>query len=183
LMGATRRLDHYDNQSWQWLFIVAGLGVLIICLGAALMILQLIVSIWQRKKNIALADPWNGRTLEWSVPSPSPFYNFAVTPTVTDRDQFWMDKQRTLEGEKSPTVQYRDISLPKNSGIGVFIAAFAFLVGFGLIWHMWWLAIIGLLGAIVCVIIRCSDDETEFTITAKQIEEYDSLNRMQERAV
>lgn len=183
LMGATRRLDHYDGPGWQILFIVAGLGVLIICLGAALMILQLGVSIWQRKKNIASSDHWNGRTLEWSVPSPAPFYNFAVTPTVTDRDQFWEDKQRLADGKKLSKPDYKPVVLPKNSGLGVFIAAFAFLVGFGLIWHMWWLAVLGLIGAIVCIIIRVSDDETEFTITAKQIEEYDKAYKLQEKAV
>lgn len=183
LMGVTRRLDHYDESGWQVLFIIAGLGVLIICLGAALMALQLVVSIWQRKKNIALSDHWNGRTLEWSVPSPAPFYNFAVTPVVTDRDQFWEDKQRLLAGEKPKKPVYKDVVLPKNSGLGVFIAGFAFLVGFGLIWHMWWLAVVGLIGAIVCIIIRCSDDDTEYVISAKKMEQYDKAYTLQERVV
>jgi len=51
-MGATRRLDHYDaSLGWQPLFIVAGVGVLVICLGVGFQILQLIVSIVQREKN------------------------------------------------------------------------------------------------------------------------------------
>lgn len=183
LMGATRRLDHYDGPGWQILFIVAGFGVLIICLGAALMILQLIVSIWQHKKNIASNDPWNGRTLEWSVPSPAPFYNFAVTPVVTDRDQFWVDKQAELAGKVVASPRYEAIRLPKNSGLGIIIAAFAFMFGFGLIWHMWWLAILGVLGAIVCVILRASDDDTEYTISAKHMEQYDQLRKLEERAV
>lgn len=183
LMGATRRLDHYDGPGWQLLFAVAGLGVLIICLGVALMVLQLGVSIWQRKKNIAGSDPWNGRTLEWSVPSPAPFYNFAITPTVTDRDNFWVEKQAALTSKKLPKLQYEAINLPKNSGVGVIIAAFAFMVGFGLIWHMWWLVVVGFVGVIVCVILRVSDDETEYMITAKHMEQYDKLYKLQEPTV
>jgi cytochrome o ubiquinol oxidase subunit I len=183
LMGATRRLDHYDGPGWQMLFIVAGAGVLIICLGAALMVLQLGVSIWQRKKNIAGSDPWNGRTLEWSVPSPAPFYNFAVTPTVTDRDQFWVDKQAALATAAPAKPHYEAIELPKNSGLGIIIAAFAFMMGFGLIWHMWWLVVIGVVGVIVCVIIRSSDDDTEYTINAEQMKQYDTPHNLQEHAV
>lgn len=183
LMGATRRLDHYDGPGWQILFIVAGFGVMIICLGAALMILQLGVSIWQRKKNIASSDPWNGRTLEWSVPSPAPFYNFAITPTVTDRDQFWVDKQALAEGTSPAKREYKAIELPKNSGMGIIIAGFAFIGGFALIWHMWWLAVIGLIGIIVCVILRTSNDDTEYVISAEQMKQYDIQHNLQEHAV
>lgn len=183
LMGATRRLDHYDESTgWQGLFIVAGVGVVIICIGIGLQLLQLAVSIVQRKKNLDLTgDPWNGRTLEWSVPSPVPFYNFAATPIVTDRDQFWEDKQKLHRGEQLPKPIYEDIQLPKNSSIGPVIAAFAFMVGFGLIWHMWWLALVGLVGIIVCVIIRTSNDETEYTISAQHLERLDTHYKTKEQ--
>jgi cytochrome o ubiquinol oxidase subunit 1 len=180
LMGATRRLDHYDGSGWQILFMVAGVGVLIIALGVGLQLLQLAVSIWQRKKHIDTSgDPWNGRTLEWSVPSPAPFYNFAVTPIVHDRDAFWAAKQAALPGVKLPELQYKAVHLPKNSGLGVIMATFAFLIGFGLIWHMWWLAVLGFGGVIVCVILRASDDETEYTITAEQMQKLDIANRQE----
>lgn len=179
-MGATRRLDHYDaSTGWQALFVVAGVGVLIIALGIFFQILQLVVSIWQRKKNLDLTgDPWNGRTLEWSVPSPAPFYNFAVTPVVTSRDPFWEEKQRLkISGEKPAKPEYKDIFLPKDSGMGIIIAGFGFLVCFGLIWHMWWLAVVGLIGAIVCIIIKTGDDDNEYKITAAEIELLDISNR------
>jgi len=175
LMGATRRLDHYDpSTGWQGLFIVAGVGVVIICLGIFFQLLQLAVSIWQRKKNLDITgDPWNGRTLEWSVPSPAPFYNFAVLPVVHSRDPFWEQKEAAKAGHHPARPVYVDVHLPKNSGFGVIIAAFAFMVGFGLIWHMWWLAIVGVIGVIVCVIIRTSDDDTEYTISAAEMERLD----------
>lgn len=179
LMGATRRLDHYDDPGgWQVLFIVAGVGVLVIALGAGLQLLQLAVSIWQRKKHHdTTGDPWDGRTLEWSVPSPAPFYNFAVTPKVKQRDAFWEQKESVRRHEKPEKLNYQPIILPKNSSIGLVIGGFAFLIGFGLIWHMWWMAIVGTLGVIVCVIIRCSNDNTEYTISAEEIEKLDRQHR------
>lgn len=182
LMGATRRLDHYDGEGWQALFMIAGAGVMIVALGIALQLLQLGVSIWQRKKNLdTTGDPWNGRTLEWSVPSPAPFYNFAVTPIVSERDAFWEEKQRIANGSAPKRPVYKDIRLPKNSFLGPVIAFFAFLIAFGLIWHMWWLAIIGLVGVVVTVIIRASDDNTEYILSADELKELDAIHKREEK--
>lgn len=174
LMGATRRLDHYDpSMGWQGLFIVAGVGVLIIIAGVGCQLLQVGWSIWQRKKNLdATGDPWDGRTLEWATTSPPASYNFAITPLVTDRDQFWIMKRAKNGRAKRP--RYADIYMPKNSGAGLFVAGFSFLVGFGLIWHMWWLAIIALVGIIATVIIRTSSDDTEYVITAAELEKLET---------
>lgn len=174
-MGATRRLDHYDaSLGWQGLFIVAGVGALIIAIGIGFQILQLIVSIWQRNKNLdTTGDPWDGRTLEWSTVSPVPFYNFAVIPQVTDRDAWWAAKQ-----EKSrPAPQYEDIELPKNSGHGILIALSAGVFGFAIIWHIWWLAPLGALGIIGTIIARSLIEETEYTITAAQLAKYEAANK------
>jgi cytochrome o ubiquinol oxidase subunit 1 len=136
-------------------------------MGVGFQIAQLVVSIVTRYDNRDLTgDPWDGRTLEWSVPSPAPVYNFAVIPTVTDRDAFWEMKQSELP--TSPVV-YTDIHLPKNSGMGIIIAGFAFLFGFAIIWHIWWLMVIGLFGIIGSIIVRASDDDTEETITAAEV--------------
>jgi cytochrome o ubiquinol oxidase subunit 1 len=171
LMGATRRLDHYDKSlGWQPLFIVAGFGLILVMAGVAFQILQLIVSIWQRDQRRDLSgDPWNGRTLEWSIPSPAPFYSFAKTPVVTERDQFWADKQA---GKKRHG--YEDILLPKNSGASVFIAGFAFLIGFGIIWHIWWLALASLLGLVVTMVVRASNPEPEYILTADEVEKIEN---------
>lgn len=182
LMGATRRLDHYDNSGWQILFIVAGMGVMIIALGVALQLLQLVVSVWQRKKNRIGNDPWNGRTLEWSVPSPAPFYNFALTPQVHDRDAFWEEKRSLGQGNKPDKKQYQDIMLPKNSGLGFMIGMLAFVFGFGIVWYIWWLAIVGVVGIIACIIIRSSNDETEYVLSAQELKKLDMANQ-QERVM
>jgi len=169
IMGATRRLDHYDPaMGWQQLFIVAGVGVLILGAAVAVQVLQLVISIKDRKKNAdTTGDPWNGRTLEWSVPSPAPFYNFAVTPVVTSRDQFWEQKQ-----SKQPKVKplYKAIWLPKNTPLGMYIAIFAGLFGFAAIWHLAWLAIVSLVGVVVVFAVRSLNDEPEYKISAADIE-------------
>ncbi len=177
LMGATRRLDHYEaSMGWQGLFIVAGLGVLIIMTGLALQLLQLFVSIKQRAKNRdTTGDPWDGRTLEWATPSPAPHYNFAITPVVTARDAFWEMKQ-TKTHSKLADLEYKDIYMPKNTPMGLFIAGFVLITGFCLIWHIWWLAVISLLAAITCLIIRTSNDDSEYIITATELRKHDTKN-------
>ena len=168
LMGATRRLDHYDaSLGWQGLFAVAGVGVLIVCAGIGFQLLQFVVSFLQRKQNLdTTGDAWNGRTLEWSTASPVPFYNFAVTPVVSDRDPFWAAKQADNQPEQP---SYTDIHLPKNTPMGMYIAGFSFLFGFAAIWHILWLAPVALLGLIACVIIRVSDDDTSYYLAAAEV--------------
>lgn len=167
LMGATRRLDHYDpSMGWQSLFIVAAVGVCIIGFGFMIQIAQIVYSVWKRSHlNERHGDPWNGRTLEWSTVSPAPVYNFAILPKVDSRDAFWKSKSSVISKQDN----YQDIYLPKNSGLGVIIAGFAFIFGFGLIWHIWWLAIVGFVGAITSFIIRSHQKETEYCIPKSEV--------------
>lgn len=176
LLGATRRLDHYDaSLGWQGLFIVAGVGALIVGSGIGFMVLQYVVSVLKRKNNLdTTGDPWNGRTLEWSTVSPAPVYNFAITPVITERDSFWYAKQNPAKAAKP---HYEDIVLPKNSPLGLVIASFAFVFGFAVIWHIMWLIPVSLIGAIVTIIIRSTDDDTEYTITAAQIAHTEKTNK------
>ncbi len=163
-MGATRRLDSYDaSLGWQSLFIVAGIGVAIIAVGVLFQVAQIVWSIVKRGANRDVTgDPWDGRTLEWSLSSPPPVYNFAVIPTVHDRDAFWDAKQ---QGHIAAP-QYTDIALPKNSPLGIFIGVAAGLIGFGLIWHIWWLALLGLVAVITVLIYRLCQEDTEEIIPA-----------------
>jgi len=168
-MGATRRLDHYSaGMGWQPLFIVAGIGAVVIFTGFGLQLVQLVRSIRQRHMHQDLTgDPWNGRTLEWSVPSPAPAYNFAHIPVVFERDAFWHAKERGRALHDAE--QYEDISMPRNSALGMVIAAAVFLVGFGIVWHIWWLVIAGLFCAIAVVFVRAYDDDTEYIIPAAEV--------------
>lgn len=173
LMGATRRLDNYDaSLGWQWLFIVSAVGVIVIIAGIGLQLLQLAVSIYQRHQNRDLTgDPWDGRTLEWSILSPAPSYNFARIPAVTTRDAFWATK--TQKRSSAKLGEYEDIILPRNTGVGIIIAGFSFVMGFGIIWYIWWLAALGLVGIIVSLIVRSNNEDTEYIIPAAQVKAMD----------
>ncbi len=172
-MGATRRLNHYDVPEWQPLFIVAGIGAMLILLGFGLQVLQLIVSILQRKKTMDLTgDPWNGRTLEWATASPPPFYNFAFIPEVHQRDAFWVMKH--TKATQNVNRKYEDIHMPKNTPIGFYIGMFSFLFGFGLIWYMFWLAAISFVGMIASVIIHLYQKEPDYHLSAEEVAEIES---------
>jgi cytochrome o ubiquinol oxidase subunit 1 len=142
LLGMTRRMQHYADLSWQPYLIVAEVGALVILVGIAATIAQLVVSIRRRDQHRdRTGDPWDGRTLEWSTASPPPAYNFAVLPVVESLDAFWVMKQR---GPLVPVEHYESIEMPSNSPNGFVTAFFAVVMGFALIWHIWWLAIFGL---------------------------------------
>ncbi|HVM73757.1 MAG TPA: cbb3-type cytochrome c oxidase subunit I [Candidatus Paceibacterota bacterium] len=185
-MGATRRLDHYSaSLGWQPFFIVAGIGAVIIALGIALQAMQFYVSIRDRRAHRDHSgDPWDGRSLEWSLSSPPPVYNYAILPTVHGRDAFWMMKQTSKNQTHPSSLHYEDITVPKNSPLAICIAGFAFAMGFGIVWHIWWLAGAGLLGAFATVIWRLFDDNTEKVITAGTVraqEEWIYTQRMRNK--
>jgi cytochrome o ubiquinol oxidase subunit 1 len=168
LMGAVRRLDSYSDPSWQPLFITSGVGVLVISAGIGLFLLQLAYSVWKRKQLRDIdGDPWDGRTLEWSVPSPAPHYNFAVIPTVTKRDEWWYRKQEGRTNVKR--AEYQDIWLPKNSNVGMIVGVLAAAFGFGIIWHLWWLVLLSLVLVVAVIIRRTLDDDSEYRISANDL--------------
>ena len=173
-MGATRRLDHYEfDTGWYPYFLLVAIGALILLCGVSLQGLQIIVSIKERKKFLdKTGDPWNGRTLEWSIPSPPPIYNFAILPKVDQRDFFWAQKHGKAAKIVNP--QYTDIHLPKNGGMGLYIGIFALILGFGLTWHIWWLSLFSFLGVLVCLITRLSGEDEFDIIPAEKVKEMEA---------
>lgn len=172
IMGATRRLDHYDaSMGWQGLFVVAAFGAAIIATGLALQIVQVIVSIIQRNKNADLTgDPWNGRTLEWSTSSPAPHYNFAIAPNVKHRDDFWESKQQKLQPAKAT---YKPIEMPKNTSVGLIIAGIAFATGFAIVWHIVWFVPIGVIAIILTIIIRTNNTNSTYMVPVSEIKKHE----------
>jgi cytochrome o ubiquinol oxidase subunit 1 len=167
LMGMTRRLQHISDTSWQPLLLVAELGAVVIFLGILCQIVQLYVSIRTRERRRDLTgDPWNGRTLEWATSSPPPAYNFAVMPKVETIDAFWEMKRRGLTAVEP---SYETIEMPRNSPTGFVIAFFAVVTGFALIWHIWWIVILGLLAAAVTVLVFGWSENREREIPANEI--------------
>lgn len=177
-MGATRRLDHYAaSTGWQPLYITAAVGLLIITAGIVTQVQQIIVSIKNKKQLLdTTGDPWNGRTLEWSTSSPPPFYNFAVLPTVTSHEEFWNMKQREVKPK-----EYHDIVLPKNTGMGVYLSALGFVLGFALVWVIPWLMIISLIAIIACIITLSFNEEMEYVLTAAEVAQLEK-GRVHDRA-
>ncbi|MDB5195454.1 MAG: cytochrome o ubiquinol oxidase subunit [Parcubacteria group bacterium] len=165
LMGMTRRLDFVDAASgYHPLLVVALVGACIIALAVSVQFFHFLVSLRERKhRKDSSGDYWGGRTLEWSTSSPAPLYNFAHIPHVHGRDAFWRMKEKGESGREGP---YEDIMLPKNSAIGLFIAGFAFLFGFGMVWHMWWMLPVSLLGIFVTILVRSFATETEYVVPA-----------------
>ena len=171
-MGMTRRLNHYDSSTgWQPFLIVAAIGTLIIAFGIIFQLLQIAVSVIKRKEyRDVTGDPWNGRTLEWSIPSPPPFYNFAIIPTAHDRDAFLFDKIEKLNHkDKIEKPHYEDIHMPRNTAIPIILSGFSFLCGFGLIWHIMWLVALGLLGIAGCMVARSFDYNIDYYVKADEV--------------
>ena len=181
-MGATRRLDHYEaSTGWHPLFMTVGIGALIILCGVCIQIYDFYSSIKNRKKNLdRTGDPWNGRTLEWSVSSPPPIYNFAFIPTVDQRDPLW-----AIKTDQGPVVEkeYEDIHLPKNTPMGFYIGILSLLFGFAMTWYIIWLAIGSLVAIIACVIIRLSGKDEHDVIPAAKVKEIETAHLRRQAAL
>jgi len=167
LMGMTRRLQHVADPSWRPWLLVAELGAVVIFGGILCQIAQLYVSIRTRERRLDLTgDPWNGRTLEWATSSPPPAYNFATLPRVQSIDAFWDMKRH---GVTPVEAAYEAIEMPRNSPVGFIMAFFAVVIGFALIWHIWWMVILGFLAAALTMLVSGWSDESEYEISAAEI--------------
>jgi cytochrome o ubiquinol oxidase subunit 1 len=179
LDGMTRRMQHYDNPAWQpWLQVAAAGAALIAC-GIGCQVMQLVVSIRRRDALRDLTgDPWDGRTLEWLTPSPPPAFNFAVLPQVGGAEAYWGVKQQALAAGRLPDrPDYQAIELPRNSPTGFVTAFFAVVSGFALIWHIWWMAIVGLVGAFAVFVVFAWRDRSEYDMPAQAVARIDRDRR------
>lgn len=170
-MGATRRLDHYEaSTGWHPLFVLAGIGAFIIFCGASIQLFGFFKSIVDRKKNwdITEGNPWNGKTLEWATSSPPPVYNFAIIPTVDQRDPLWAESWKEIPPDK---LNYEDIHMPKNTLFGFLIGGLSLAFGFAMTWHIGWIAVASLGGIILCLIIRLSSKDEHYIIKAEDVKE------------
>jgi cytochrome o ubiquinol oxidase subunit 1 len=180
LMGMTRRLQHIPDPSWQPLLLVAEAGAIVIFCGILCQLAQLYVSIRTRERRLDLSgDPWNGRTLEWSTSSPPPAYNFAVLPRVETIDAFWYMKRA---GRHPAEPAYEAIEVPRNSAAGFITAFFAVVMGFSLIWQIWWLAVLGFLAAATVVLIAGWRIEREHEISAAEVAQMERASEVRHPA-
>ena len=128
--------------------------------------MQIFVSIRNRKALAVDGDPWNGRTLEWSTTSPPPEYNFAFTPVIYDVDA-WSDMK--AHGYTAPTSGFRPIHMPRSSGAGVILSGIALVLGFALVWHIWWLAVVSFIGMIGTAIRHTFNYDRDYDIPVETV--------------
>ena len=169
-MGMTRRMNTIglDHPEWTPYLHVAFFGAVVIAAGIGLTVLNILLSIKNHKKNRDVTgDPWQGRTLEWSLSSPPPFYNFAKLPEINDIDQFWYDKEHGKAYQTDG--KYEEIHMPKNRTIGVVMTVLLTASAFGVIWHMWWLAALGLAGTIVSLIVSSFNTKHDYYVDVETI--------------
>lgn len=168
LMGMTRRLDFMNNPVWHTYLIVACVGALLIFVGILAQILQIVYSIWKRDTLRDLTgDPWDGRTLEWATSSPPPFYNFAVLPKIGNHDSFW-DAKQTGQAWIQPA-SYEPIHMPHNTPTGFLIGIVSVGLGFGLVWHIWWMAAGALLVMIGLGVVHSFNENRDYYVPVAEV--------------
>ena len=134
LDGMPRRIYTYDSEmGWDFWNLISSIGSFALGFSVLVFIINLIVS--SKKGEIASGDPWDARTLEWSISSPPPEYNFAKIPVVHSIDPFWVEKRertKTVSGGSGEDDEH-DIHLPQPSywpfvaSIGLFIGAYGLI--------------------------------------------------------
>lgn len=174
-MGMTRRISQNIDPTFHTMLLIAAVGVAIIGVGILCQVIQFYVSIRDRNQNRDVTgDPWGGRTLEWATSSPPPFYNFAEVPDVQSRDEWWDMKEKGT-AHKRPA-KYEEIHMPKNTAAGVIIAGFSLIFGFAMIWHIWWLAIVGFAGMIVTWIVKSFDEDVDYYVPVAEVEKIENAH-------
>jgi cytochrome c oxidase subunit I len=134
LEGMPRRTFTYDgNMGWNLGNMVATIGAMILGCGVAIYLVTLVYTYYKGERTVK--DPWDGRTLEWSLPNPPMEYNFQVIPHVHARDSWWYDKHHKDEVAKEAAAEAKaedshgGIHMPFQSiypffaGVGIFIGA------------------------------------------------------------
>jgi cytochrome o ubiquinol oxidase subunit I len=178
----TRRMQHYDVPEWHPWLIVAAFGAGLILCGIVLQIAQLAVSIRRRAElRDETGDPWDGRSLEWATSSPPPVFNFAFLPDVRGEDAWGMKNRAAEQPRSDDEPEYRAIEIPRNSPTGFVCAFFATVMGFALIWHIWWLLGAGAVGAYATFVVFAWRDHDEDTIPADEVARIDRSHRAHRR--
>ncbi len=169
LMGMPRRVWKFlPGQGFETANMISSIGAGLMGIAVLVLVYNIIVT---SVKNVRVGnDPWeDGRTLEWSISSPPPFYNFKQLPLVRGLDTYWLEK---MEGrtEITPAEPLGDIHMPNNSINPIIIAFGLFVAAFGAMYHMddkgWALPvlIIGMLITFGGMFIRSIKDDHGFHI-------------------
>ncbi|WP_313891408.1 cytochrome c oxidase subunit I [Psychrobacillus sp.] len=164
LMGMPRRVFTFGaDQGWDLFNLISSVGAIFMAIGVIILVINIIITVVKNEK--VGNDPWeDGRTLEWAIPQPVPFYNFKQTPLVRGLDTFWIEKQEGNKEGMTYAEPIGDIHMPNNSFIpfmmtlGLFVAAFGALYNGEKSWAVP-VIIIGLGITVVSMAVRSLKDD------------------------
>jgi len=147
LNGMPRRTFTYDdNMGWSSINLISTIGAFILGVGIAVYFVVMIYTYYKGEK--VKKDPWDGRTLEWSLPNPPPAHNFDVTPHIHARDAYWYEKhhQEEIEAENAKQAAedeaHGGVHMPSNSWFPIITAT-------GMLWGAIFFCNHNMVGAIV----------------------------------
>jgi cytochrome c oxidase subunit I len=170
LMGMPRRVFTFQaGQGWETGNLVSSIGAAFMAVAIVVMLINVIITSVRNEK--VGNDPWeDGRTLEWAIPSPPPFYNFKQLPLVRGLDAYWIEK---MEGKDkmTPAEPIGDIHMPNSSILPLLMAFGLFVAAFGAMHHPdkgveWDIPVmaIGLLITFIAMFTRSIKDDHGFHI-------------------
>ncbi|MCG3088890.1 cytochrome aa3 quinol oxidase subunit I [Sporosarcina cyprini] len=168
LNGMTRRMYTYsESTGFGPLNMLSMVGAVGLTIGFILLVYNIYWSTRYAKRDTT-GDPWDGRSLEWSTPSPVPEYNFAKTPVVTKLDAFWFSKK-----ENTPLTDdgdYEPIHMPNNNGQPFIMGVAFFFFGFFMVFSWWIPAIIAGLVVLGTMAYRTFEQDHGHHISVEEIE-------------
>ncbi|HYK75200.1 MAG TPA: cytochrome c oxidase subunit I [Pseudoneobacillus sp.] len=178
VMGMPRRVFTFlPGQGFETGNMISTIGAFFMAAGVIIMLINVIITSVKNQK--VGNDPWgDGRTLEWAIPSPPPFYNFKQLPLVRGLDAYWIEK---MEGKKemTPAEPLGDIHMPNSSITPLFIAFGLFVAAFGAMYHVddkpWAIPvlILGFLITLGSMFFRSVKDDHGFHIHKEELMEDD----------
>jgi len=151
--GMQRRMWTYPlGLGWHQLNVISTVGAFIMGAGFLVLAYNIVWSMRYGERDLT-GDPWDGRTLEWSLPSPAPEYNFARIPVVYDRDAWWdMKERRGAVPLRVKATEVSDLHVPRNTPVPLLMGAAFFVMGFGLVFSWWWVAGVGFAGVLATLV-------------------------------
>ena len=173
LMGMPRRYWVFlEDQGLDTGNMVSTIGAFLMAVGVIIFLINVFYT-WA-KGNKAPADPWDGRSLEWAISSPPPYYNFKQTPLVRGLDPLWVEKMEG-KGEITPAEPLGDIHMSNSSILPVRIALGFTIAGFGFIFqvdHSAYLILVfaGIGLALLSMLIRSLKDDHGYHIKKEELE-------------
>jgi cytochrome aa3-600 menaquinol oxidase subunit 1 len=168
LKGMTRRIYIYPHGlGWSLLNLISTIGAYAMGIGFVILVYSIVYSTVHKERDMT-GDPWDGRTLEWSLPSPAPEYNFAVLPDISERDDWW-ERKRGGDGGKIRAASVQPIAVPNNTPMPFLLGLSFFVAGLGAVFSWWPIAIGGLLAVIVLLVAGWFDEHDHHVISAEEI--------------